>query len=133
MRDAADKKFETLLKVGGMGMFKIWELSKVLRTLKAILWVVAVLALLAALVMWHDEPLFSIRGFIAALGLLGLSIALGKIGLAWVLKFFNVGKTAHQFLVGVALTVAGWFGTWAHILIFDRMYLRKGKIENKRS
>ncbi len=133
LRDAADKKLESLLKVGGMGMLKIWELSKVLRTLKTILWVAAGLALLVALVMWHDEPLFSLRGFISALALLGLTIALGKFGLAWILKFFNVRKTAHQFLVGVALSVAGWLGTWVHILIFDRMYLIKGKFEDRRS
>jgi predicted acylesterase/phospholipase RssA len=133
LRDAADKKIESLLKVGGMGMLKIWELSKVLRSLKTILGVAAGLTLLAALVMWHNEPLFSLRGFISALGLLGLTIALGKFGLGWVMKFFNFRKTAHQFLVGLALSVAGWLGTWVHILIFDRIYLIKGKIKDKRS
>jgi hypothetical protein len=49
------------------------------------------------------------------------------------MKFFNFRKTAHQFLVGLALSVAGWLGTWVHILIFDRIYLIKGKFKDKRS
>ena len=81
---------------------------------------------------WGDEPLNSLPGFVAALGLLGLTIALGKFGLGWVLKAFNFRKTAHQLLVGVALSVAGWFVTWVHILIFDRMYLIKGKSKDRR-
>ena len=89
------------------------------------------MALLAAVVMWSGEPLSSLKGFAAALGLLGLTIVLGRFGLAWILKVFNARKTAHQALVGVALSVAGWFGTWIHLLIFDRIYLRKGEIEKK--
>jgi predicted acylesterase/phospholipase RssA len=133
LRDPADNKLEKLLDVAGMGFLKIWELSKVLRTLKMVLWAAAGLALLVALVLWRDEPLFSVRGFTAALGLLGLSIAFGKFGLAQILNFFGVNKTSHQFLVGVALSVAGWFATWVHILIFDRMYLDKGKLDEKNS
>jgi predicted acylesterase/phospholipase RssA len=133
LRDPADSKLEKLLDVAGMGFLKIWELSKVLRTLKMVLWAAAGLALLVALVLWRDEPLFSVRGFTAALGLLGLSIAFGKFGLAQILNFFGVNKTSHQFLVGVALSVAGWFATWVHILIFDRMYLDKGKLDEKNS
>ncbi len=131
LRDSADDNLDKLLEVAGMGMLKIWELSKGLRNLKIALWAIAGLALLAALVMWHDEPLFSVRSFVSALGLLGLTIALGKFGLAWILKVFNVQKTAHQVLVGIALSVVGWFGTWTHILIFDRMYLDKGKLEKR--
>jgi predicted acylesterase/phospholipase RssA len=133
LRDPADNKLEKLLDVAGMGFLKIWELSKVLRTLKMVLWAAAGLALLVALVLWRDEPLFSVRGFTAALGLLGLSIAFGKFGLAQILNFFGVNKTSHQFLVGVALSVAGWIATWVHILIFDRMYLDKGKLDEKNS
>jgi predicted acylesterase/phospholipase RssA len=137
LRDAADKKLEILLKVAGKGMLKIWELSKALRTLKLILLIAAVLLLLVALIKWRDIPLFSLHvsvgGFISALALLGLTIVLGKIGLAWILRIFNARKTTHQFLVGLALAVAGWFGTWVHILIFDRMYLIKGKFKDKRS
>jgi len=132
LRDPNDKKLERLLRVGGMGMLKIWELSKPIRTLKTILFGVVALALIFAVWAWGDEPLNSLPGFVAALGLLGLTIALGKFGLGWVLKAFNFRKTAHQLLVGVALSVAGWFVTWVHILIFDRMYLIKGKSKDRR-
>lgn len=131
LRDESDDRLDGLLKVAGMGMLKIWELSTVLRTMKGILWFVIGAALLAAVVMWSGEPLSSLRGFAAALGLLGITIVLGRFGLAWVLKVFNARKTAHQVLIGVALSVAGWFGTWIHILIFDRMYLWKGEIGKK--
>lgn len=131
LRDPSDQKLAKLLGVASMGMLKIWELSTPLRALKTALLSGAGLALLVALTLWHDEPLFSPRGFIAALALLGLTIALGKFGLAWILKLFNVQKTAHQFLMGVALSVVGWLGTWTHILVFDRIYLRKGKIEER--
>jgi predicted acylesterase/phospholipase RssA len=133
LRDPNDTRLEQLLKVGGMGMLKIWELSKPLRTLKTILFGLIVLALIFAVLAWRDEPLNSAQGFVAALGLLGLGIALGKFGLGWALKAFNFRKTAHQLLVGVALSVAGWFATWIHILIFDRLYLFKGRSKHKRA
>jgi len=132
LRDPNDTKLEQLLKVGAMGMLKIWELSKPLRTLKTILFGLIVLALIFAVLEWRDEPLNSVQGFVAALGLLGLGIALGKFGLGWVLKAFNFRKTAHQLLVGIALSIAGWFATWVHILIFDRLYLFKGRFRSKR-
>jgi hypothetical protein len=122
-----------LLEVAGKGMFKIWELSIPLRVLKYLLFIVVGLGLLAAVVLWHDQPLFSPRGIASALGVLGLAFVLGKIGLAWILKLFNIRKTAHQVLVGVGLSVAGWFGTWLHILIFDRMYLHKGELDEKQN
>jgi len=133
LRDAADKKLETLLRVGGMGMLKIWELSKVLRTLKIVLLGAVALMLLFATWEWRNEPLFSWRGLVSALGLLGLAVMLGKIGLAWVLKVFNFRKTEHQVLMGVALAIAGWLAMWTHLLVFDRMYLIKGKFKGKRS
>jgi len=132
LRDPNDTRLEQLLKVGGMGMLKIWELSKPLRTLKKILFGVIAVALICAVWAWGGQPLNSLQGFVAALGLLGLTIALGKFGLGWVLKAFNFRKTAHQFLVGVALSAAGWFATWVHILIFDRIYLYKGASKDKR-
>ena len=132
LRDQNDTKLEQLLKVGGMGMLKIWELSRPLRTLKKILFGLIVALLIFAVWEWSGEPLNSVRGFLAALGLLGLTIAIGKVGLGWVLKAFDFRKTAHQLLVGVALSVAGWFATWAHISIFDRLYLFKGKSKDKR-
>jgi predicted acylesterase/phospholipase RssA len=133
LKDSSDKNVENLLKVAGKGLLKIWELSTTLRVLKLLLFFATGAALLTALVFWHDEPLFSVRGMISAIAVLGLTIVLGKVGLTWVLKVFNARKTAHQVLVGLGLSIAGWFGTWLHILVFDRMYLRKGKIEDKES
>ena len=132
LRDPSDQKLTSLLSVASKGMLKIWELSRPLRALKLALWAIGGVALLLALISWHGEPLSSARGFIAALALLGLTIALGKFGLAWILKVFNIRKTAHQFLAGVALSAVGWLGTWTHILIFDRLYLRKGKFQERR-
>ena len=114
-----------------MGMLKIWALSKPLRTLKTILFVSIVLALFFAVLLWRDEPLNSVQRFVAAPGLLGLGVVLGKFGLGWLLKAFNFRKTAHQLLVGFALSIAGWFVTWVHILFFDRLYLSKGKSKHK--
>ena len=133
LTDAADKRVETLLEVAGKGMFKIWDLSTTLRVLKLFLFVGIGLGLVAAIVLWHDQPLFSPRGIASAIGVLGLTYVLGKFGLAWILKLFNIRKTAHQVLVGVGLSVAGWFGTWLHILIFDRMYLDKGEVNKKQN
>jgi predicted acylesterase/phospholipase RssA len=132
LRDQNDTKLEQLLKVGGMGMLKIWELSRPLRALKTILFGLIVVLLIYAVWKWSGEPLNSLPGFVAALGLLGLTIAIGKVGLGWALKAFDFRKTAHQFLVGVALSVAGWSATWIHISIFDRLYLFKGKSKDKR-
>ena len=133
LKNAADRKVENLLEAAGKGLFKIWELSKLLRTIKILLFIVAGLALLAALVMWQDEPLLSVRGLIAALGSIALAFALGKFGLAWILKVLHIRKTAYQALFGIGLSIAGWILTWVHVGIFDRMYLKKGRLGNGKS
>ena len=69
--DPIDGRFAKLLEVAGSGMLKIWALSMPLRKLKTALWIVGSLALLVALTMWHDRPLSEIKGFIAAVALLG--------------------------------------------------------------
>jgi predicted acylesterase/phospholipase RssA len=133
LTDAADTRIERLLAVASKGLLKIWDLSITLRVLKLLFLVLVGSGFIAAIVFWHNEPLFSPKGIASALGVLGLALVLGKFGLAWVLKLFNIRKTAHQVLVGVGLSVAGWFGTWLHILIFDRMYLHKGELDERQN
>ena len=133
LTDAADTRIDRLLEVASKGLLKIWDLSITLRVLKLLFLVLVGSGFIAAIVFWHNEPLFSPKGIASALGVLGLAFVLGKFGLAWILKLFNIRKTAHQILVGVGLSVAGWLGTWLHILIFDRMYLRKGEVHEKQN
>lgn len=129
LRDGSNNRLERLLEVAGSGFFKIWELSAVLRLTRYLVGAVIGAALLYALINWHDEPLSSPAGFTAALALLGLSVLLGKFGLGWILKIVNFRKTAHQILVGIVLSLAGWVGTRIHLQIFDRLYLKKGRLD----
>jgi hypothetical protein len=128
LRDPSNRRLSHLLKVAGMGMLKVWELSPWLRAAKVMFIFAVAAALIWALIAWEDEPLSSFRGITAAVALLAITFLIGKLGLGWILKIVNAKKTLHQMFVGAGLGVVGWIGTWVHLKWFDPVFLKMGKV-----
>jgi hypothetical protein len=114
------------LDVASAVAFKIWKLSPLLRSLS---WVVgaAVLGLLAWFVYENwDEPLVHQVSVGGATILLLLLVA----GMLFPLfKWLNPEKAARGYLRKALVAVAGFVVTNIHLSIFDRMFLRRGKLE----
>jgi predicted acylesterase/phospholipase RssA len=113
-----------LLDIGRHQAFKIWRLSPILTTVAA----VSGLALFAVLVwgtfVWQGElkiPASTIFGLL-------LAGVLGVLGVGWILKVINIKKSIHQVLVSIGLCTFGAVLTWVHVLIFDKLFLKKGKV-----
>jgi hypothetical protein len=67
---------------------------------------------------------------IPASTIFGLLLAgvLGVLGVGWILKVINIKKSIHQVLVSIGLCTFGAVLTWVHVLIFDKLFLKKGKV-----
>jgi len=127
-REESLKSLSRLLKVGGLNGFKVWQLSRVLRVIGLALGAAVALGLLWVLYRWHDAPLWSPEGMAAALALAGVTLVLARLGLQWIVRIVNYRKTVYQIATGAALSIFGWAAVGIHLLIFDRWFLRKGKL-----
>lgn len=83
MRDEAKSRTEldAPLAAGAIGMFRMFELSPLLRNLSRLAMVVICAGLLYALLQWHGEPLLSAKGLAAALALALVVTLAGRLGL----------------------------------------------------
>lgn len=114
------------LDVASAVAFKIWKLSPLLRSLG---WVVGAAAL--ALLAWFiyenwDKPLVHQVSVGGATILLLLFVA----GILFpFIKFLNAQKAARGYLRKALVAVAGFVVTNIHLSIFDRMFLRRGKLD----
>ena len=131
---SSDETLESVLKAAGATLLKVWSLSDPLRWLKSAskmaAWVVVGLVLLTAPFLWGGQPSTSLKAMAAAPGIAVVAIAFYKFGLGPLLRLIGYRKTAHQLLIGAGLSTVGWIVAWLHILIFDRAYLRHGKVDN---
>ena len=107
--------------------FRVWSMSSALKALGCVT-VFALLAGLAWLVYetWHSELVsLTVGGLMTLL----LPIALSLVGLALVTKVITARKTAQQVLIGLGIVTVGAFLARLHLHIFDKLFLKKGKLE----
>ncbi|MDH3287816.1 MAG: patatin-like phospholipase family protein [Betaproteobacteria bacterium] len=115
------------LDAGSALFFKIWKLSPVLRSLG---WVggvaAAVLLVWFIYAHWDDELTFPE----VSVGGLTLFIVLLVAGIVFPLvNWLDPQKAARGYLRKALVAVAGFVVTNIHLSIFDRMFLRRGKLE----
>ncbi len=115
-----------LLRVASNLAFKIWLLWRPLQ----ITAVVLALALIALLVWfnqyWWGRQLVKLT--LGGLVVMGGMFVLGKLLGSTVMKFVNYRKTLEEFAVGLIMSVLGFAIARLHVHIFDRWYLRWGKL-----
>ncbi len=122
--DAAHREILTLLRVAGSMAFKIWKLSKPLTYLSYILFGVFIAAAAWACVRWKDVPLITPgRIGIMALGAIATAL-LGKT----LVKVIRFKDSVKQIGVGIGMGFFGWVAAGIHLVVFDPMYLSRGKL-----
>jgi predicted acylesterase/phospholipase RssA len=129
-------ELKSLLKVAKLGPFKIWKLIPILNVLGVVLIAAAVAGISYLLYSWRNESIITygalglfllsmFGGFVAA-KLLGPQVAklLSKIGTPK-----RIEATAWRIVILGAAAVGLFFLAWIHIIIFDWLYLRRGRLE----
>ena len=114
-----------LLKVAGNTALKIWLLSKPLKVVGIIIALAAVIAFLLASLRWHYLPLIT-------LGMIGTSLLFFIIGLfvgKTILHIVRFRETFTQIIIGVVMALVGWILARMHLHIFDRLFLRRGRLK----
>src|SRR5262249_27964871 len=118
--------------------FKVWQLEPVLRVLARFLGILGILALVYAVFNWQDVLLVSLTVRAAGLMLLSLvlSLVLAKVigpRLTKLLSRIGTPKRIEseiwRIAVFVVLAFVAVVVAWIHLNIFDRMYLRRGRLD----
>jgi hypothetical protein len=114
-----------LLKVGSQRAFKIWRLSTPLKIIAWISGIAALILLLGACWKWSSTAVIT-------LGAIGTTVALmiaGAIFGKTVMRVVRYRDTLSEIAIGVGMSLVGWILARIHLHIFDRLYLRKGRIK----
>ncbi|HVG19438.1 MAG TPA: patatin-like phospholipase family protein [Blastocatellia bacterium] len=115
-----------LLEVGSSTGFKVWKISTALRYTSYALGVVALAAMTWVCARFWREPLPSLtigRLLIPILVIAGIALV-GRM----VLRAERLQEKLVKICLGVVLVVIGWIAAHVHLLIFDWLFLRLGKV-----
>jgi hypothetical protein len=116
-----------LLKVAGNTALKIWLLSKPLKVAGIIIGLAALVAFLLASLKWPSFPLITF-------GMIGASLLFFIIGLfvgKTILHIVRFRETFTQIIIGVAMALVGWILARLHLHVFDKWYLRAGRMRER--
>ncbi len=122
------KELSKLLKVAGNTALKIWLLSQPLKIIGIIVSLAAVTAFIVASYIWPSLPLVT-------LGMIGTSVLFFIIGLfvgKTILRIVNFRETLTQIAIGIGMSILGWAVARLHLHVFDRWFLRFGRMEKHR-
>jgi predicted acylesterase/phospholipase RssA len=122
------KELNKLLKVAGNTALKIWLLSKPLKIVGILVSLAAVTAFIVASYIWPSLPLVT-------LGMIGTTVLFFIIGLfvgKTILQIVNFRETLTQIAIGIGMSILGWAVARLHLHVFDKWFLRFGKMEKHR-
>lgn len=116
------------LSASDQQFFRVWRLVKPLQVLA---WVLAALAAaglaLAAATWWKTELVKATLGqLIVAILLLALGILGGKF-IGWV-RDVLLGHAVRRVAYGLAMALGGFLLARLHLAVFDRLFLRQGRV-----
>ena len=115
-----------LLKVASNLAFKIWLLWRPLQITAVLLALVLVTLLVLFNKYWWGTQLVKLT--LGGLVVMGGMFMLGKLLGSTVMKFVNYHKTLEEFAVGLIMSMLGFVIARLHVHVFDRWYLRWGKL-----
>ena len=118
---------DKLLKVAGNLAFKIWILWRPLQVTAAVLALLAFVVLVWFYETWWGVQLVKLT--LGGLAIMGGMFLLGKILGSTVMRIINYRKTLEEFAVGLGMSVLGFAIARIHVHVFDRLYLRWGKLD----
>ena len=114
-----------LLNVGSQLAFKIWKLSTPLKVSAWVFGFLALIFLLWACWKWSSVALIT-------LGSIGITAAVmigGAIFGKTVMRLVRYRDTLTDIAIGVAMSLVGWILARIHLHVFDKWYLRAGRIK----
>lgn len=115
-----------LLKVASSLAFKIWLLWRPLQ-ISAVVMALALVALLVWFYQyWWGRQLVKLT--LGGLVVMGGMFVLGKLLGSTIMRFVNYRKTLEEFAIGLIMSVLGFAIARLHVHVFDRWYLRWGKL-----
>ncbi len=120
-------ELKTLLLTAKQLAFKVWRLDRFLKAVALVLGAAAACGLAWIAIQWRSEDLISPRGLAAAASMATLTALASAIGLGVLVRLYKSRKTINQMLIGAALATGGWLVAWIHLLVFDPLYLAKGR------
>jgi predicted acylesterase/phospholipase RssA len=113
-----------ILEVARHRAGKAWRLSPALKAVAVMLALAAAMAAgWLALTFW-ERPLLTV----GMLGTLGLTLAAAAIVGKWVVRVVRLKDTFTRIGIGVGLALLGPLMVRIHLWIFDRLYLRLGRL-----
>jgi predicted acylesterase/phospholipase RssA len=121
---------DRVLTAASQVALKVWRLSPVLRVLGIVLAIALLAAVLALAIGLLPSMSWTFGARSVAIYVL-LTIAAGIVGKKAV-EAFNWRGTLQKIALGIALCTLGWIFANVHILIFDRLYLRIGKLSRRK-
>ena len=124
--DRAHRDLMELLKASNSLAFKIWKLSPWLRGLG---WALIVAAGVGLVYMAFWGPKLEARLTLRLLVVTGIATALGSIFGKTVIRVVRFRDTLQQIAAGLALCICGWLVGGVHLMVFDKLYLRRGRIQ----
>ena len=113
-----------LLNVCSQRAFKIWRLNTPLKITAWILGIAALIFLLWACWKWDSVALIT-------LGTIGTTVAVliaGAVVGKTVMRVVRYRDTLMEIAFGVAMSLLGWIFARIHLHIFDKWYLRAGRV-----
>jgi predicted acylesterase/phospholipase RssA len=114
-----------LLNVGSQQAFKIWRLNTPLKITALVLIILALIMLLLACWKWSSVALIT-------LGTIGTTVAVliaGAIFGKTVMRVVRYRDTLTDIAIGVGMSLVGWLVARIHLHIFDKWYLRAGRVK----
>jgi hypothetical protein len=122
---AEDSPFMRILKVGSSTALKVWQLHKPLRIGGAIVAAVALAGLAYLGWMFRDHALLTVEG----VGLFVLTALVTIVFGKTVMKIVWFRKTLIDIGLGIGMALFGFLVARVHLHIFNKLYLRLGRME----
>lgn len=112
-----------LLEVAKSQTFKVWQLVPFLTFFTWVLLALAVAGFAAGMYHWYHTSVATVGeiGWIIIYAILGLFIS------KTIIHIVKYKETLIRFATGLGLITVGWMVANLHLLVFDKMYLNKGK------
>ena len=124
--DRAHRDLMELLKAANCLAFKIWKLSPWLRGLG---WALIGTGVLGLIYMAFWGPKLEARLTLQMLVVAGIATVAGSVFGKNVIRVVRFRDTLQQIAAGLALSLCGWLIGGVHLMVFDKLYLRRGRIQ----
>jgi predicted acylesterase/phospholipase RssA len=116
-----------LLNVCSQQAFKIWRLSTPLKITGWVLGILALIFLLWACWKWDSVALITLGTIGTAVAAMIAGAFVGKT----VMRVVRYRDTLAEIAFGVAMSLVGWILARIHLHIFDKWYLRAGRVKKE--